>query len=141
MKPDQARRMQKAREAQRAALGDALMDFAGDKRQVVVDLIPKAEDLEKTLKTMWKLVRQTERTPRGPRRNKKLDELMLLVGRVVYLERVMALEPLERAGLTPFALFELSKMAPSDIVARVKVLNGQEPPKKPSGLILPGGGS
>lgn len=139
MKPNQARAIHQREQQRRATLGDALADYKGDRSVVVPDLIPNEQDLSNALRHVRKLANQTERTPMGPRRRKKLDDLMFAVARLVFLERVMELDSLVRAGLTPAALWELSKLAPGDVLARVKLLNGQAPPKPDSGLILPPG--
>lgn len=128
MKPDEARRRRKAMEVQKAAAGERLeahLKSGGDGNVVVPDLIPGERDLVEVQREVRKTVRRAERTPRGAKRDKVLDDLVGLIARLVYVERVLAKDELERAALTPLQLVLLGRLAPTDLRARLDRMMGE----------------
>ena len=118
MKPNEVRAMRQRQEAEKVARGRALEEFlqTGQRTdRVVPELIPDSVAHAVAVREVRKLVRLAERTPRGPRRAKLLDELIGAMARLVYVERVMALDGLERMALTPARLVLLSRIGPEDI--------------------------
>lgn len=106
MKATDARRLRRARDAQREARERGLEEFlrTGERTEAVIpELIPDESELKAATREVLRLVRVCERTPRG-RKARKLDELRAAMRRLVYAEKVMALDPVERAGLTPARL-------------------------------------
>jgi hypothetical protein len=121
VKPDEARRRRKAREKQAAAHAERLEHFlrtGAPRDQVRPDLIPGAEDHRAASREVRELVKRAERTPKGPRRARVLDQLMVAMGRLVFVERVLSIEdPVARASLTPARLVALSEIGPDDLTA------------------------
>jgi hypothetical protein len=135
VKPAEARRCRQAAERQRAAHGERLEHFlrTGQPRdQVNPDLIPTDADHREIVRRVRSLCRQAERTPRGPRRAGLLDELLLAMARQVFVERVVGLEPVDRAVLTPARLVALSVIEPGDLEALWRRMKGE------GGVLLPG---
>lgn len=125
MKPNQLRARRKAQEkldetvnaAYRSAIEAAIH---GESRDIVVkELIPTEAEHVEASREARRLVRQAERQPRGAGRDRKLDELIVAMGRLVFIERVMELDRLERAGLTPRRLWDMSRISPEDLQARL----------------------
>lgn len=128
MKPHEIRAMRQAQDAARQARGRALEDFlqSGEPTdRVRPDLIPDAAALSVAAREVRKLVRMAERTPQGPRRMKLLDELIGAMARLVFVERVMAKDELERAALTPAALVVLSRVGRDDLAALYDRMRGE----------------
>jgi hypothetical protein len=120
MKPNEARRMARAQEAAKAARGEALEHFlrTGEPRDVVrPDLIPDAADHREASREVRRLTNLARRAPAGPRRNGLLDELTRAMRRLIYVERVLELDPLARAALTPARLVMLSSTSAEDVRA------------------------
>lgn len=118
MKPNEVRRRRQMVERQRAARGEALEEFVrggGDTAKVDPALIPGQDELEAAQRTVRKLLRKAERTPRA-KRAKVLDELVVAMARLVFCEAVMALDPLERAGLAPARLVQMSRGITSEVL-------------------------
>ncbi len=119
MKPDEARRRRKAREMEKAAHGERLEHFlrtGAPRDQVKPELIPGAEDHRAASREVRELVKRAERTARGQRRSKVLDQLMVAMARLVFVERVLSIEdPVARASLTPARLVALSVIEPGDL--------------------------
>jgi hypothetical protein len=119
MKPDEARRRRKAREADERSHAERLEHFlrTGEPRdQVRPELIPTAEDHRAASREVRELVKRAERTPKGARRAKVLDQLMVAMARLVFVERVMEIEDdVARASLTPARLVALSVIEPGDL--------------------------
>lgn len=127
--------MRRQQDAARAARGEALeahLQAGGETSAVVPELIPTDGDLTDATRDVRRLIRRAERAPRGPRRNKVLDDLVVAIGRLVFVERVMELDRLERAGLTPARLVVMSKIGPDDLRARLARFQGE------TGLEVPG---
>lgn len=130
MKPQEARRRRKLAEQQVAARGAALEAFLKGEEpanKVVPELIPDEAALTRALGDVRKLVRASERQPRGSSgRGRKLDQLVLAIARLVAIERVLAMDPLERAGLTPRRLAVIADgVRPDDLRERLAVLHGE----------------
>lgn len=128
VKPAEARRRRKAAEHQRAAHGERLEHFlrTGEPRdQVQPDLIPTEADHRDVVRRVRSLCRQAEKTPRGPRRAALLDDLLLAMARQVFVERVMRLEPADRAVLSPARLVVLSVIEPGDLEALWRRMKGE----------------
>jgi hypothetical protein len=101
MKPAQARRLREAREAAQAARGEALEAFlrTGEPADAVRPELIRAE---------------------AGKRRRALDDVKNAMARLVYVERVLDLDDLERAALTPTDLYRLSFVSREDL-ARVWV--------------------
>jgi hypothetical protein len=126
MKADEARRIRRAHEAARENRARGLEEFlrTGERTdRVVPELIPDSVALSVATREVRRLVRVAERTPRG-KRARKLDELCAAMRWLIYVERVMALDPLERAALTPAALSELGRVSRDDVVALYDRMRG-----------------
>jgi hypothetical protein len=120
MKPNEARAMARAQEAARKARGEALEHFlrTGEPRdEVRPDLIPDAADHREASREVRRLTNLARRAPAGPRRNGLLDELTRAMRRLIYVERVLELDPLARAALTPARLVMLSSTSAEDVRA------------------------
>jgi hypothetical protein len=128
VKPDEARRRQKAREKQAAIRGEKLEAFlrSGEPRDLPTpELVPTEQDKTRTLREYRHLARLAASEPRGSRkRDRLLDRAIVELARLVWIERVLALDPLERAGLTPARLVVLSVVDPEEIRSRFNVLQG-----------------
>jgi hypothetical protein len=120
--------MRQRQEAARTARGRALEDYLATSEptdRVEPDLIPDSAALTVAAREVRKLVRMAERTPQGPRRMKLLDELIGAMARLVFVERVMAKDELERAALTPAALVALSRVGREDLTALYDRMRGE----------------
>lgn len=132
MKPNEARARRRAAEAQQQAAGDMLRAYLEDETnpldKVVPDLIPTEEDRERLAREILRLGRRAEKQPRGAARNRKIDEMLPLVGRLVLVDEVLALDRLERAGVTPRRLRAIAaRVTPEAMQAKVAELNGVAP--------------
>lgn len=131
MKADEARRIRRARDAQRENRAHGLEDFlrTGERTdRVRPELIPDSTAHTVAVREVRRLVRVAERTPRG-KRARKLDELRAAMRWLIYVERVMALDPVERAALTPAALSVLGRVSREDVLAlydRMRGVSGLE---------------
>lgn len=128
MKPNEIRAMRLRQDAAREARGRALEEFlqSGERTdRVVPELIPDRAAHAVAVREVRKLVRLAERTPRGPRRGKLLDELIGAMARLVFVERVMAKDELERAALTPAALVLLSRVGREDLKGLYDRMRGE----------------
>lgn len=126
MKPDEARRRHLAAKQRRAAAGEMLEEaITSGITKVRPDLIPTEEDRVAAARRVRELISQANRQPKGARRSKTLDRLILALARLVYVERVLALDRLERAGLTPPALWEMSSIGPDDLRDRLASMRGE----------------
>jgi hypothetical protein len=117
VKPAQARRLREAREAAQAARGEALEAFlrTGEPADTVrPELIPGAAEHREASRQVRVAVSRAGRADVS-KRQKALDELTRAMARLIYVERVIALDDLERAALTPAALFRLSFVSPEDL--------------------------
>jgi hypothetical protein len=117
VKPAQARRLREAREAAQVARGEALEAFlrTGEPADTVrPELIPGAAEHREASRQVREAVSRADRAGWG-KREKARDELVRAMARLIYVERVIALDDLERAALTPAALFRLSFVSPEDL--------------------------
>jgi hypothetical protein len=127
VKPREVRAMRVRQEQERAARGKALEEFlhsGADTTKVQRELIPAERDLREALREYRRSARVWAGA-RGVKRMRLLDETMIALARIVYLERVLALDPLERAGLTPAQLVALSRIHPDDLRARLARFQGE----------------
>jgi hypothetical protein len=117
VKPAQARRLREAREAAQAARGEALEAFlrTGEPADTVrPELIPGAAEHREASRQVRKAVSRAGRAVVG-NQEKALDELVRAGARLVFVERVLELDDLERAALTPAALYRLSFVSRDDL--------------------------
>jgi hypothetical protein len=122
MKPNEARRRHRSVEHARAARGRALEAYlAGDgsREAIVPELIPDSKDLGDARREVKRLARLAERTSREVK-GRRLDELICALARLVFVESVLALDPLERAALTPSRMLRMSReIGVQDLRARL----------------------
>lgn len=117
MKPAQARRLREAREAAEAARGEALEAFlrTGEPADTVrPELIPGAAEHREASRAVREAASRV-RGARAERRQKALGGLVRAMARLVFVERVLELDALERAALTPTDLYRLSFVSPEDL--------------------------
>lgn len=136
MKPHEARAMRLRQDQAKAARGAQLEEYlhnGGATTEVVPHLIPTEADLQQAVGEVRALVRRANRTRKGSRRMKVLDQLVSAAGRLVFVERVLELDRLERAALTPARLVAMSKLGAGDIRERMARWQGEAP----SGLEVP----
>lgn len=123
MKPDEARARRKLTMAAEAARGERLERFlreGGDREVVRPELIPTHEDLVEADRGLRAGLAAAGRRERGRRRADLLDHKVIpALARVIYLERVMALDPLARAGLRPTQLVALSSVSRADLQTKL----------------------
>jgi hypothetical protein len=122
VKPAQARRLREAREAAQAARGEALEAFlrTGEPADTVrPELIPGAAEHREAARRVREAVSRAGRAEAG-KRWRALDDVKNAMARLVYVERVLDLDDLERAALTPTDLYRLSFVSREDL-ARVWV--------------------
>ncbi|HEY4094509.1 MAG TPA: hypothetical protein VGM33_03315 [Baekduia sp.] len=113
-----------------AARGEALTAFLKGEEpttKVVPELIPTEKHLREALGEVRRLSRAAERQSKGSRgRGRKMDQLVFAMGRLVAIERVMEMDPLQRAGLTPARLAVIAdSIRPDDLRARLASLHGE----------------
>lgn len=124
LKPASERRKieRKAREREKAARGEALEEFLRSGRpvdKVVPELVPTEEDRDRVQKELVDAMRLAERQPRGPGRNRKLDACVSVAARLEAIERVLAMDVLARAALTPQRLSVIAHaVSPEDVHQR-----------------------
>jgi hypothetical protein len=117
VKPARLRRIREAREAAQAARGEALEAFlrTGEPADTVrPELIPGAAEHREASRQVREAVSRAARVDVA-KRQKARDELVRAMARLIYVERVIALDDLERAALTPAALYRLSFVSPEDL--------------------------
>jgi hypothetical protein len=121
VKPRDARAAVKSREAIAAARGVELehrLRTGEELDAVVPELIPDEDDLVVVLRDLRKALQVAKRRPKGAARSKALDEAIGLIARLVYVERVLALDRLDRASLTPRRLSALSTVTKPTLQTR-----------------------
>mgnify|MGYP006921302394 CR=1 FL=1 len=129
VKPAQARALRKRNEAvaeaRRIVTGEVLAGGAIASQRAPLDLVPTAAGLRR-----WQgkagVVLKTAEASEGAAREEALDELVEAMRQLVYHERVLALDRLQRAGLTMGELFELAMVSPADLEAKLAVWRGLE---------------
>jgi hypothetical protein len=117
VKPAQARRLREAREAAQAARGEALEAFlrTGEPADTVrPELIPGAAEHREASRAVREAVSRAGRVDARKYR-KAVEDVRRAMARLIYVERVLALDDLERAALTPAALYRLSFVSPEDL--------------------------
>lgn len=121
MKPEQLRAIRKAQaivdatenEARRSMIEAAI--HGGQGERPIAEVIPQPEDLDDARRELRRRLRQADRAPAGAPRQRKLDLVIPAMARVIYLERVMKHDRLERAALTPRALRDLMDISRDDL--------------------------
>lgn len=124
MKPGEARARKQILEAQRAARGERMERFlrdGGDVEQVQPELIPTEDDRAAADRELRQALHEVERLDRHSRRRTKLMDSKVIpaMAKVIYIDRVLRLDPLERAGLRPRQLAALSMIRPSDLQTKL----------------------
>ena len=119
----QRRRIERKQlEQEKAARGERLEEFlrnGGPVDRVVPELIPTEKDRDALYAQIVKGFRLAERQPRGAGRNRKLDALVAPLARLESVERILALDPLQRAALTPQRLAVIAQsITPQDVHTR-----------------------
>lgn len=120
MKPADVRALRQRKEAARETRARTLEDFiaTGERTdRVVPELIPDDVAHAVAVREVRKAIKLADRTPQGPRRAKLIDELRAAMRWLIYVERVMALDPVERAALTPARLVVLGRVGREDMLA------------------------
>jgi hypothetical protein len=111
--------------------------------EVNADLIPTDEDFRTAVDQMNTVLRRAERGFRGAgadkRRQRTFDELLVRMATVVVYERVVDMDPIERAGLTPAKLIALSRIEPRDIEYLRRRLTRPDAAEDPKPLLVPEG--
>lgn len=123
MKPDELRRRRKREEHSALVRGERLEAFLRSGEPVdapTPELVPTPEDKTHTLRRYRRLVRLAAGEMRGTRKHAQfLDRAVVELARLVWIERVLALDPLERAALTPARLTALSVVDPDELRRRL----------------------
>lgn len=129
VKPAQARALRKRNEAvaeaRRIVTGEVLAGGAIASQRAPLDLVPTARGLRRWQGKAGVLLKTAEASE-GAEREKALDELVEAMRQLVYHERVLALDRLQRAALTMGELFELAMVSPADLEAKLAVWRGLE---------------
>lgn len=149
MKPSELRAARKRAEQHRADKEKRLADLIREGRNVLdkvdPDVIPTEEDFREAVDHMNVVIRRLERGYRGPgaakRRGRDSDELLVRMATVVVYERVVDMDPILRAGLTPARLVALSAIVPADIEYLRDRLMRPGAAKAPAALLVPEGSS
>jgi hypothetical protein len=137
MKPEQLRAARKAQEildatenvARRQMIEAVIHNGAGE--HPIPELIPHPEDLDAARRDLRGACRQAGRAPHGVARDRKVDAKVIpAMARVIYLERVMGLDVLQRAALTPRQLRDFMDITRKDLQDKLTELRfgvGSEP--------------
>lgn len=130
MKPEEARRRRKADEAVRDAMDEQLAAFLkGDNPldEIVPGLIPTDAERVRILGEIKRLGRRAVASGRGSRQYRhRMEEIKALAARLVFVDRVLEMDRLERAALTPRMLRDMCWVSWMDVKAKVAELSGQE---------------
>jgi hypothetical protein len=122
VKPEQLRAARKAQAildatenaARRQMIEAVIHNGAGE--HPIPELIPKPEDLDDAQRELRRACRQADRAPHGVARARKVDAGVIpAMARVIYLERVMKLDLLARAALTPRQLRDFMDITRKDL--------------------------
>lgn len=129
-----ARALEKATAEERGEQLTAYLKAGGDPDQVVPELIPTEEDRVRLERAIRQGANRAAKHPRGKARNRKVDALIPLVAELCVVERVLALDPLERAGLRPSQLAAMAVASPGEMYGKLAelvagVIGGGNAPK------------
>lgn len=130
MKPQEARRQRLALEQAAKVRGERLEAVlrhgaAPDKPRP--DLVPDEHDKARTLRDYRRFARLAAGETQGStKRDRLLDLAVVELARLIYIERVLELDPLDRAALTPARLTMLSVVDPAEIRRRFEALQGDD---------------
>lgn len=125
MNPEQLRQMrrrEKLMKAERARRVEEYLAAGGDPNRVVAELIPTNADRVRLEHEIRDLARKAEKQPKGAARNRKVDALIPLVAELTVMERILALDPLVRAGLRPAQIAEMAKTSPGEMYGKLAEL-------------------
>ena len=129
MKPHEARARRQAREMEKVARGEKLEAYltcGGDMEKVVPELIPTDRDRTEAFRAYRRAARLAAGETAGTGKSQRLlDRTMIALAHIVVIERVLALDPLERAALTPARLVQLSVISPADLRRRLAAFQGE----------------
>lgn len=146
MKPGELLEARKRAAYHRAEKEKNLEDWVHGKNplnEVNGDLIPTMDDFREAVDNMNIVLRRMERGFHGPgaakRKQRTADELLVRMATVVVYERVVDMDPIERAGLTPARLVALSKIEQKDIEYLRDRLMRPGATKAPAPLLVPEG--
>lgn len=137
MKPDELRRRRKLLETAKAARGEKLELLLQGKKPIDVverEAIPTEDDLSKVRREFNRVARRLGKTNKLTNRgryNDHLNELMVCLARMIFIERVLEKDALERASLTVAQLVALSAIKPEDLSRRLSKLRGE------TGIVVP----
>lgn len=138
MKPDELRRRRKLAETAKAARGEKLELMLKGKQPIDVverEAIPTEADLQKVRREFNRIARRIGKTNKLTNRgryNDYLNELMVCLARMIFIERVLEKDALERASLTVAQLVALSAIEPAHLTRRLGRLRGE------TGIVVPG---
>lgn len=126
MNPEQLREQKRRAKLVGQAQSEKLQEYlraGGDPDTVVADLIPGREDQVRLERAIKALAVKAQAHPAGSKkRSRKLDQITPLVAELCVVERVLALEPLQRAGLRPSQLAEMAHTSPEEMRGKISEL-------------------
>lgn len=92
---------------------------------VPLDVLPSEKDLDEAMAEAHKLMKLLERLNRHQiRYQRKLDELVRVMARIVFIERILEIDRIERAGLKAPRVLELATVTPDDLSRRLARMRG-----------------
>ena len=128
MKPTEARNRYKALAQARAVRGERLesvLRHGAEPDKPRPDLVPTEQDKTNAKRRYRQCCREAAGV-RGRKKEAWLDLAVVELARLIYIERVLALDPLDRAALTPARLTMLSVVDPDEIRRRFDALQEGE---------------
>lgn len=130
----------KLMQAERSKRVEEYLQGGGDPDKVIKELIPTHADAVRLEHDIRDQARKAERQPKGKARDRKIDALIPLVAELCVMERILALDPLVRAGLRPRQIAEMAKTSPQEMYGKLAelvagVVGGGDAPK----IEVPGG--
>ena len=124
MKPFEARRRRAARIHAKAMHSERMQAALADTPdRPTPHLVPDEPDRVHTLREYRRMARLAAGEAVGSSKfDRYLDRMIVELVRLIWIERVLALDPLERAALTPARLVVLSMVEPGEIKRRLGAL-------------------
>jgi hypothetical protein len=123
---ERMRRGRRMVEEQRKVRLEALEEHlraGGDPDVPKAELIPTEEDRVRLEREIRTIANQAANQPKTSKRRKKLlDRAIPLVAELCVVERVLALDPLERAGLRPSQLASMAHTSPTEMHGKLAEL-------------------
>lgn len=138
MNPEQLRqlnRRKKLMQAERSKRVEEYLRDGGDPDKVIPELIPTHADAVRLEHEIRDMARKAEKHPASTAaRHRKIDALIPLVAELCVMERILALDPLVRAGLRPRQIAEMAKTSPQEMYGKLAelvagVVGGGDAPK------------